>query len=119
MNSSCSESVRMNNSSPRLFVYGGGPTVAGRHVPYGSGYLPDDFTERLALLKNASGLTWQKFAEALGVEIKQVLRWLQGTEPSGGAYHCLVRFATWVPSGLDILMGEDFLIPLREEFDRA
>ncbi len=104
----------MNGSPPRLSVYGGGPVVSGRQVPCGSGYLPDDFPARLALLKSASRLTWQEFSDALGVEIKQVLRWLHGTEPSGGAYHCLVRFATWVPGGLEILMGDDFLRPMKE-----
>ena len=104
----------MKCSSPRLFVYEGGPVVNGRQVPCGSGYLPYNFAERLATLKGASGLTWQEFSEALGVEVKQVLRWVQGTEPSGGAYHCLVRLAPWIPGGLDILLGEDFLTPLKK-----
>ena len=100
-------------SSPRLPIYSGRQVIAGRRAPQGSGDLPEDFTKRLIRLKEASGLTWDEFAEALGVELKQVLRWQNGTEPCGGAYHCLVCLATWIPGGLDILMGEDFLAPLR------
>ena len=99
-------------SSPRLPTYSGGPAIAGRRVPQGSGDLPVDFAKRLIRLKKASGLTWDEFAQVLGVELKQVLRWQNGTEPCGGAYHCLVCLATWIPGGLDILMGEDFLTPL-------
>ncbi len=102
-------------SSPRLPTYPGDPVIDGRTVPCLSGKLPDDFAKRLIRLKLASGLTWEEFAELLGVELKQVLRWTQGTKPSGGAYHSLVSLAPWIPGGLDILMGEDFLSPLRKE----
>ena len=102
-------------SSPRLSTYSEGLAIHGRPVPRGSGELPRDFVKRLIRLKKASGLTWDEFAEALGVELKQVLRWRKGTEPCGGAYHSLVGLAPWIPGGLDILMGEDFLAPLMEE----
>ena len=100
-------------SSPRLPAYPGDPVIRGRPAPYYTGELPGDFPQRLVRLKDASGLTWEEFAEALGVELKQVLRWQNGTEPCGGAYHCLVLLATQIPGGLDILMGEDFLAPFR------
>ena len=99
-------------SSPRLSGYPGGVAIDGRPVPHGSGELPKDFVKRLIRLKRASGLTWNGFSEALGVELKQVLRWRRGTEPCGGAYHSLVALAPWIPGGLDILMGEEFLAPL-------
>ncbi len=102
-------------NSPRLPVYSGRPVIGGRAIPYGSGELPDDFGRRLVRLKQSSGLTWFEFSEAMGVELKQVLRWRKGTEPCGGAYHSLVRLAAWIPGGLDILMGEDFLKPIRKE----
>ena len=51
----------------------------------------------------------------MGVELKTVLRWTQGTKPSGGAYHWLVSLARWIPGGLGILMGDDFLDPLKED----
>ncbi len=100
--------------APRLSHYAGGPVIAGQPVPFGNGALPPDFSARVDRLKRASGLTWDAFAEALGVEAKQVLRWRRGTEPCGGAHHALVRLARWIPGGLDILMGEDFL-PRRGE----
>ena len=105
-------------SSPRLSAYPGGVVIDGRSVPHGDGELPKDFVKRLIRLKQASGLTWDEFSEALGVELKQVLWWQQGTEPCGGAYHSLVRLAPWIPGGL-ILMGKDFLAPLLEEWPHA
>lgn len=102
-------------SSPRLSIYAGAPIIDGRLVPQGDGDLPDDFPQRLVRLKEVSGLTWDEFALLVGVELKQVLRWTQGTEPLGGAYHWLVSLARWIPGGLDVLMGDDFLTPLKEE----
>lgn len=109
---SCSQSgpgEATRRGSPRLRFWGGGPVIAGRPVPYPSGELPEDFPERLERLKQASGLSWDAFAEAVGVERKQVLRWRRGTEPSGSAYHGLVELARWIPGGIDILFGENFL----------
>ena len=81
-----------------------------------TGVLPRDFPKRLERLKKASGLSWSGFARAVGVDPKQMHRWRNGAEPSGGAYHCLVRFAARIPGGLDILMGEGFQMRLfREE----
>ena len=94
-------------SAPRLPCRRRGVVIAGRPVPYGSGVLPADFPARLDRLKEASGLTWEAFAEALGVDVKQVLRWRRGTEPRGGAYHALVKLACRIPGGLAILIGED------------
>ncbi len=109
---SCSRSSSSETTPralPRLAFWGGGPVIAGRAVPYPSGELPEDFAQRLERLKQASGLSWDSFAEAIGVERKQVLRWRRGTEPSGSAYHGLVELARWIPGGIDILFGEDFL----------
>ena len=105
----------MTISSPRLSIYAGDPVIDGRLVPHGDGELPDDFGERVVRLKEAANVTWDEFAELLGVEPKQLIRWTQGTKPSGGAYHCLVRLAPWIPGGLDILLGDDFLDPLKED----
>ena len=94
---------------------GGGPPVivAGRPFFYASGVLPDDFVERLERLKQATGLTWTGFADALGVDRKQALRWKEdGTEPCGGAMLSVVRLAAVVPGGLDMIMGEGFLASL-------
>ena len=64
------------------------------HLPYGN-LLPDDFTDRLERLRQAAGLTWAGLAKAIGVDYKQMYRWKQdGTEPSGGAMHSLILFAS-------------------------
>ena len=102
----------IHSTAPRLSSYAGDLMIAGRPVPYGTGDLPEDFAERLDRLKQSSGLTWDEFAEVLGVERKQALRWRRGTQPCGGAFHSLVNLAPWIPGGLDILMGQDFLKPL-------
>ena len=113
--SSCSAGTMARSASPRLSAYSEGLAIHARPVPCGSGELPRDFVKRLNRLKKASGLTWNEFSEALGVELKQVLRWRRRNEPCGGAYHCLVGLAPWIPGGLDILMGEDFLKSILEE----
>ena len=102
-------------SSPRLSIYAGDPVIGGRLVPKGEGELPRDFGKRLVRFKEAADVTWDELSDLLGLEPKQLIRWANGTEPSGGAYHCLVRLAPWVPGGLDILMGDDFLDPLKED----
>ena len=115
MNSSSCAMKTTTSSFPRLTIYAGDPIINGRLVPKGDGELPDNFPERLVRLKEASGLTWDEFAVLVGVELKQVLRWTQGTEPLGGAYHWLVSLARWIPGGLEILMGDDFLDSLKED----
>ena len=74
----------------------------GERMAYG-GLLPDDFTDRLDRLKQASGL-----ATNIGVDYKQMYRWRKGVEPSGGAMHALYRYASRIPGGLQILMGDGF-----------
>ncbi len=81
--------------------------LAGLPVSPGVALLPDDFSQRLTRLKEASGLTWEGFASMVGVDYRQVLRWRGGAEPSGGAMLSLTEFATQVPGGLAILMGQD------------
>ena len=85
-------------------------TIEGRPLVYGSGVLPDDFADRLHRLKERSGLSWNGLAEALGVDIKQVLRWRDGTEPCGGAMLSILGLSAQIPGGVDIFMGEGFLL---------
>ena len=90
-------------------------TVGGRLLPPATGVFPKDFPDRLRRLKEASGLTWTALAYAIGVDRKQVLRWLhKGVEPSGGPMMALFFFAALIPGGLGILMGKDFLLILLE-----
>ncbi|MCY4623403.1 MAG: hypothetical protein OXC99_00105 [Chloroflexi bacterium] len=72
-----------------------------------TGVLPEDFALRLELLKQSSGLTWNAFADCLGVDPKIVLRWRQGSEPSGGPMHSLFRLAACIPHGLDVLLIDE------------
>ena len=73
-----------SNAEPRFDGRSDRITVNGRVLPFESGVLTEDFPDRLNRLKEASGLTWTAFAQALGVDRKQVRRWRQGTEPCGG-----------------------------------
>lgn len=68
--------------------------------------LPDDFPQHLTRLKEASGLTWSGLSRTLGVDPKQMYRWRKGTEPCGGAMLSLFRFASRMPGGMQILMGD-------------
>ena len=85
--------------------------------PLPSGVLPRDFAQRLERLKEASGLSWRGLARALGVDPKQLARWRKGVEPCGGAMHSIHRFASGIPGGTQILMGDDFQLGLFDEED--
>ena len=103
------------NAGPRFDGQTDRITIEGRPLPYQSGVLPEDFADRLHRLKEVSGLTWNGFALAIGVDRKQVRRWRKkGVEPCGGAMHSLFRFAARIPSGLEILMSESFQATLWE-----
>ena len=83
--------------------------------PLPIGVLPRDFAQRLERLKEASGLSWRGLARALGVDPKQLARWRKGVEPCGGAMHSIHRFASRIPGGTQILMGDDFQFSLFDE----
>ena len=71
------------------------------------GGVPKDFPQRLEQLKEASGLSWDALARAIGVDRKSLIGWLKkGVEPCGGAMQAIFRFAARMPGGLEILMGE-------------
>lgn len=76
----------------------------------GVALIPADFPARLNALKELSGLSWERMAEAIGVDTRQLHRWRRGTTPSGEAMLSLVRLATRVPGGLAELLGEDALV---------
>ena len=87
-------------------------TAASLFLP-GVSLLPEDFPERLTLLKEITGLSWEGLAVCLGVDMKQVLRWRNGAAPNGGAMLALVRLATLVPEGLGELLNEDLIVHRR------
>ncbi len=113
---SCStSSAPIIGSSPSPQPGRGGPQLVIANLPFldGSGVLPDDFPECLDRLRRATGLTRNGFADALGADRKQALRWNDGTEPCGGAMLSIVRLAGVVPGGLlDLIMGDGFLASL-------
>ena len=84
-------------------------------LPIESGVFPEDFPQRLVRLKEATGLSWRGMARALGVDPKQLRRWRRGVEPAGGATLSLLRFASRVPGGVQILMGDGFQMTLFED----
>ena len=99
----------MTNSSSHVhYDHEDGITIHGRPVPYLSSILPDDFGQRIEMLKDATGLTWTGFAQVIGADRRQVLRWREGTEPCGGAMRALFQLARWIDGGNDIL-GDDGL----------
>ena len=100
--------MRANSYSERGAVAAHGLRIRGRLVPYETGELPEDFPQRLCRLRERSGLTWTDFAEAVGADPKQVLRWRHGAHPCGGALHSLLRVAGRIPGGVKLIMGEDF-----------
>lgn len=81
--------------------------------PPGVALMPEDFGDRLAALKEMTGLSWERMAVGLGVDSRQVLRWRRGTAPNGGAMLSLVRLATRVPEGLAELLDDELIIVSR------
>ncbi len=79
-------------------------------IPPGVALIPDDFVERLTVLKETTGLSWERMAACLGVDSRQVLRWRRGGAPNGGAMLALVRLARRIPGGLDMLLAEDPIV---------
>ena len=87
-------------------------TIGGHLLPLETGVMPEAFPERLTRLKEAGGLTWTGFAQAIGVDRKQMPRWRRKcVEPSGGPMLALLRFASRMPGGPDILTGGDVPAP--------
>ncbi len=87
---------------------------AERDFRPGVALLPEDFAERLAAVKERSGLSWERMAVCMGVDPRQLWRWRRGASPGGGAMLALVRFATLVPGGLGELLGEELIVVRRE-----
>lgn len=73
-------------------------------LPPGDAMLPEDFPRRLEQVHRATGLSWNALAEKLGVDPRQVARWRNGSEPTGGAMLALVRLARRIPGGIDTLL---------------
>ena len=80
-------------------------------IPPGVALLPEDFREKLKIIKGLTGLSWEGMASALGVDSRQLWRWRKrGGEPNGGAVLALVRLAVRVPGGLALLLDEEVMV---------
>ena len=59
---------------------------------------PKDFGERLELLRELAGLSWEEFAERLSADDDRVMEWRKGSVPSRGVWH-IMHLASTVPGG--------------------
>ena len=85
-----------------------------RRFPPGVALMPEDFSQKLAALKELTGLTWEGMADALGVDPRQLFRWRkEDGEPNAGAMLSLARLAVRVPDGLALLLDEDVTVIYR------
>lgn len=76
-------------------------------IPFGVALIPKDFVDRLDVLKEMTGLSWEGMAVCMGVDSRQLHRWRKGGAPNGGAMLSLFRLARHVPGGLDLLLEEE------------
>lgn len=83
------------------------------HLFLGTGFLPEDFPDRLKRFKEATGLTWEGIAMCVDADPRQVQRWRDGTAPCGDALFSLFKLAARVPGGVQLLLGEDVCPPAR------
>lgn len=67
---------------------------------------PKDFGERLARLVELSGLSWEEFAERLGVGCDRVTEWREGEVPTGGEVWHIMRMALTVPGGTEVMLPQ-------------
>ena len=83
------------------------------HLFLDSGFLPENFSERLERFKEETGLTWEGMAMCLDADPRQLQRWRDGTAPCGDALFSLFKLAARVPGGVRLLLGEDVCPPCR------
>ena len=65
---------------------------------------PEDFGERLERLIKFAGLSWEEFAERLGIDYDRVAQWFEGAELTGGEVWHVARLAWSIPGGLEIII---------------
>ena len=82
-------------------------------IPPGVALVPEDFRQKLEVIKRLTGLSWEGLASAMGVDSRQLWRWRKrGGEPGAGAMLALARVALRVPGGLALLLDEDVIVIL-------
>ena len=53
---------------------------------------PEDFAERLERLIELAGLSWEEFAQRLGIDYDRVAQWFEGAELTGGEVWHVARW---------------------------
>ena len=74
-----------------------------RTLNYRTPPFPEDFGIRLERLKEMTGLSWQEFAELLGVTQRGILKWRRGGPPSGAYLWAILDLASGVPGGFELM----------------
>ena len=72
----------------------------------GEGSYPEDFGERLGRFTELADLSWEEFAQRLGVEYDRVMEWRNGTIPTGGEVWHIMRLAWSAPGGIEVMLPE-------------
>ena len=68
---------------------------------------PEDFGEWLERLTELLDLSWEEFADRLGVENDRVTEWRTGTIPTGGEVWHIMHLALSVPGGMEVMLPEN------------
>ncbi len=68
--------------------------------------LPKDFGERLEQLRELAGLSWEEFAERIGIDYGRVVEWRKGSVPTGGEVWHIIHLASTVPGGSEVMLTE-------------
>ena len=68
--------------------------------------LPEGLGERLERFAEFAGLSWEEFAERLGIEDDRLTDWRNGAIPTGGEVWHIMRLALSVPGGFEVMLPE-------------
>ena len=66
--------------------------------------LPDDFPDRIELLRQKTGLSREAFAHCLNVDPRQLRKWMKGSRPGPDGLFALFTMAERLPDGLPLLL---------------
>lgn len=73
---------------------------------FGAG-LPEDFPDRIELLRRKTGLSREAFAYCLTVDPRQFHNWMNGSRPGTDGLFALFMMAERLPGGLPLLLHGD------------
>ena len=69
-------------------------------------HFPKDFGDRLERLAELAGLSWDEFADRLGIDEDRVIEWRKGTIPTGGEVWHIMRLAWSIPGGIEVMIPQ-------------